>query len=99
MFALLLQIVIISAVLIYAVKLLNEFLSSNASKTGGLQGIGGWRQQTNQDVRCSSLRKKVLKRVDAATAQRLVKLAKLKNPQKSECWYWEKVIYDLERGR
>ncbi|MFB2923424.1 tetratricopeptide repeat protein [Aerosakkonema funiforme] len=34
-----------------------------------------------------------------ATAERLVEQERRKNPGKSENWYWEKVIYDLERDR
>jgi hypothetical protein len=30
---------------------------------------------------------------------RLLKQARLKYPGKSEQWYWEKVLYDIERDR
>jgi hypothetical protein len=32
-------------------------------------------------------------------AERLVDLARAGQPQRSEDWYWEKAIYDLERDR
>lgn len=32
-------------------------------------------------------------------ADRLIALAKRQNPARSECWYLEKVIWDLKRGR
>jgi hypothetical protein len=33
------------------------------------------------------------------TVNRLLQQAKLRNPGESEQWYWEKVLYDLERDR
>jgi hypothetical protein len=33
------------------------------------------------------------------TIDRLVNQARIRNPHKSEQWYWEKVLYDLERDR
>ncbi len=36
---------------------------------------------------------------DAATAQRLFEMARLKNPRESDQWCWEKVLWDLERDR
>lgn len=33
------------------------------------------------------------------TVDRLVEQARWKNPGESEQWYWEKVLYDLERDR
>lgn len=36
---------------------------------------------------------------NVATAERLIESEKEKNPGKTESWYWEKVIYDLERDR
>lgn len=48
---------------------------------------------------CASLRRELLKRVHPNTAARLINLAKLKHPGKSECWYLDKVLYDLKRGR
>ncbi|MBW4683275.1 MAG: tetratricopeptide repeat protein [Microcoleus vaginatus WJT46-NPBG5] len=34
-----------------------------------------------------------------SAAERLIEQTRQKNPGKSENWYWEKVIYDLERDR
>jgi len=36
---------------------------------------------------------------DQATAQRLIKAAKLKYPGHKDTWYWEKVLHDLGRDR
>ncbi len=46
-------------------------------------------------------RKKLLKLLgnNQATADRLISHAKLRNPGEPEQWYWEKVLYDLERDR
>jgi hypothetical protein len=47
------------------------------------------------------VRHKLLKLLgnNQATADRLIKQAKLRNPGEVEQWYWEKVLYDLERDR
>jgi hypothetical protein len=36
---------------------------------------------------------------DRRAAERLLTQVRLKYPGKSETWYWEKVIFDLERDR
>jgi hypothetical protein len=36
---------------------------------------------------------------DQRTAQRLLNQARLRYPNHDENWYWEKVIFDLERDR
>ena len=40
-----------------------------------------------------------LLRGDRTAAQRLLDRAREQNPGRPENWYWEKVIYDLERDR
>jgi hypothetical protein len=49
----------------------------------------------------SQVRQKLLKLLgnNQATADRLIRQAKLRNPGEPEQWYWEKVLYDLERDR
>jgi hypothetical protein len=46
-------------------------------------------------------RQKLLKLLgnNQATVDRLIGNAKLRNPGEPEQWYWEKVLYDLERDR
>lgn len=51
------------------------------------------------DRGCKALRRKLLNLVHHNTADRLISAAKLQHPGKSERWYLEKVIYDLQRGR
>lgn len=36
---------------------------------------------------------------DEAAARRLIESEKVRHPGRSENWYWEKVIYNLERDR
>ncbi len=36
---------------------------------------------------------------NAQVAERLVNNLRLKHPEQSERWYWEKAIFDLERDR
>jgi Zn-dependent protease len=36
---------------------------------------------------------------DKACIERLLNGARLKNPDRSEQWYWEKILYDMERDR
>lgn len=45
------------------------------------------------------LQSKLLNRLDSDVAQRLISSAKKANPGKSEQWYLDKVIYDLNRDR
>lgn len=49
----------------------------------------------------SELRRKMfaLVRGDWNLAQRLLEQIRLKYPDRTESWYWEKVIYDLERDQ
>ncbi|MBF2067873.1 MAG: hypothetical protein IGS39_26175 [Calothrix sp. C42_A2020_038] len=58
-----------------------------------------WRQKVCVDIECAPLRKKLLKFVTRDTAERLIALARSKNPGKPERWYLEKVLYDLQRRR
>ncbi len=51
------------------------------------------------DRRCKALRRKLLTLVHRDVAERLINLAKRQHPGKSQSWYLEKVIYDLQRGR
>lgn len=45
------------------------------------------------------LQSKLLNRLDSDVAERLISSAKRANPGKSEQWYLDKVIYDLNRDR
>lgn len=60
--------------------------SQALSKTTGKQGN-------------KKFQNKLLNRLDRDVAERLVSSAKRSNPGQSEQWYWEKVIYDLNRDR
>jgi Zn-dependent protease len=60
-----------------------------------------WWQRFCEDVECAPLRRKLLNLVQNRwdTAERLIASAKRRNPGKSERWYLEKVIYDIQRDR
>jgi len=61
---------------------------------------GGNRYYSRKSDRgCRELRRKLLNLVHYDTADRLIDSAKRQHPGKSERWYLEKVIYDLQRGR
>ncbi len=47
------------------------------------------------------IRQKLIKSLgnNHATVDRLINNAKLRNPGEPEQWYWEKVLYELERDR
>ncbi len=47
------------------------------------------------------LERKLLKLLggNRSTADRLIQQSRLKHPDKSADWHWEKAIYDLERDR
>ncbi len=62
------------------------------------RGVGGYRAYQS-DKGCKALRRKLLNLVHRDTAERLINSAKRQHPGKSERWYLEKVIYDLQRGR
>jgi hypothetical protein len=51
--------------------------------------------------RQSHLERKLLKLLGGSqsTAHRLIEQSRLRNPDKSADWHWEKAIYDLERDR
>lgn len=62
-------------------------------------GIGNRYYSRKSDRGCRELRRKLLNLVHYDTADRLISSAKREHPGKSERWYLEKVIYDLQRGR
>ncbi len=70
------------------------------------EGERQWNEWLNQQQNYSSqpreeLRRKLCPLVhgDWSLAERLLESVKKKNPGHSEDWYWEKVIYDLERDQ
>lgn len=53
----------------------------------------------NHPYKCKVLRRQLLTVVHRDTAERLIRAAKYKHPEKSQGWNLEKVIYDLQRRR
>ncbi|MEL4897528.1 hypothetical protein [Crocosphaera sp. Alani8] len=85
-------------------------LSTNAEKTvKELIDIGEDTYSSSPETNFSNFQSKdyvsvglkkhlfMLVKGDKDLAQRLIELQKRKNPGYPEKWYWEKVIYDLER--
>lgn len=56
-------------------------------------------QALSKNRTSKDLQSKLLNRLDRDVANRLISNAKRSNPGHSEQWYWEKVIYDLNRDR
>jgi hypothetical protein len=61
--------------------------------------VGNAYHPRQSDRGCKNLRRKLLNLVHRDIADRLIDCAKRQHPGKSERWYLEKVIYDLQRGR
>ena len=65
--------------------------------------MGGRRDPSNRKFRPqhSQLERKLLKLLggNQNTAYRLIQQSRLRYPDKSADWHWEKAIYDLERDR
>lgn len=59
------------------------------------------RRQPRPDEPPRWLQRKLLRQLggDRAVVERLIRREKLKTPGRSEAWYWEKVLSDLERDR
>ena len=59
-----------------------------------------WDNSTSSEV-SSALRRKLFSLVNGnwSLAERLLERVRQDNPDRTEAWYYEKVIYDLERDR
>ena len=66
-------------------------------------GVGRRRNLNSRQLRPqhSQLERKLLKLLggNQNTAYRLIQQSRLRYPDKSADWHWEKAIYDLERDR
>lgn len=94
---LLLKIIIVVTLVLYCLDWAGFRPFRRGARNSGnfFSGFKNWQDE----MQSGGLRSKLLKRVDKATAERLINAARFKTPGKSERWYLEKVIYDLERGR
>jgi hypothetical protein len=63
--------------------------------------LGGRRANAGNNNVSPQVRRKLLRLLGnhQPTVDRLVDQARWKNPGEAEQWYWEKVLYDLERDR
>lgn len=83
----------ISIILIIIAIILTLLINKNRHRRGSRY------HPRKSDRGCRELRRKLLNLVHHNTADRLISSAKRQHPGKSERWYLEKVIYDLQRGR
>ena len=83
----------IALILIVIAIILTLLINKNRHRV-----TNGYRPRQS-DRATQALRRKLLNLVHKDTAQRLISSAKRQHPGKSERWYLEKVIYDLQRGR
>jgi hypothetical protein len=67
---------------------------SAKSRADGI--FADWKKQGTVDPRLKQ-RTIALMNNDMQRIERLLENARLRNPDKSEQWYWEKILYDLER--
>ncbi|MEM6399578.1 MAG: hypothetical protein AAF757_05000 [Cyanobacteria bacterium P01_D01_bin.116] len=83
----------IALVLIIIAIILTFLINKNRDRLGN----GNRSHSSNRG--CKALRHQLLTHVNPDVAERLIRLAKRQHPGKTERWYLEKVIYDLQRGR
>jgi hypothetical protein len=89
---LLILLVIVGIILLYA--LFEKF--SSQSRADGI--FAEWMRESEVDARVRR-RALTLLNNDEPTAQRLLASLRDRYPDKTEQWYWEKMLYDLERDR
>jgi hypothetical protein len=84
--------VIIGVVLLYSA--LEKF--SNKSRADEIFGEWQRKATVNPDTRRRTI---VLAGHDMERVERLLNNARRNNPDRMEQWYWEKILYDMERDR
>jgi hypothetical protein len=84
--------IVIGIVLLYCA------LEHFSSKSRADQIFDTWKQKSavDPDIRRRTI---VIAGHDMERIERLLDIARRNNPDRSEQWYWEKILYDLERDR
>lgn len=84
--------IVIGIVLLYCAL---EYFSN---KSRADQIFDTWKQKSavDPDIRRRTI---VIAGHDMERIERLLDIARRNNPDRSEQWYWEKILYDLERDR
>jgi cytochrome c-type biogenesis protein CcmH/NrfG len=84
--------VIIGIVLAYCA------LEHFSSKSRADQIFDTWKQKSevNPETRRRAI---VIAGHDMERIERLLEIARRNNPERTEQWYWEKILYDMERDR
>jgi hypothetical protein len=84
--------VVIGIVLLYCA------LEHFSTKSRADQIFDGWKKnsEVDPDIRRRTI---VIAGHDLERIERLLDIARRNSPDRSEQWYWEKILYDLERDR
>ena len=84
--------VVIGIVLLYCA------LEKFSTKSRADQIFETWKQKSevNPDTRRRAI---VIAGHDMERIERLLEIARRNNPDRMEQWYWEKILYDMERDR
>jgi hypothetical protein len=84
--------VVIGIVLLYCA------LEHFSSKSRADQIFDTWKQKSevNPDTRRRAI---VIAGHDMERIERLLEIARRNSPDRTEQWYWEKILYDMERDR
>jgi hypothetical protein len=94
------NVLVIIYLLIYLAEYLGcrwqQFMAHHASRPRGRVSHSYANDPKNRQLQNDLL---ILLKGDVRTAKRLLAQQRRKNPGKSDNWYLEKVIYDLERDR
>ncbi len=101
------KVIFLIVILVLATVIFINYVNPSTSSQNGilsklssfLTSFRGKFRRVKTRSKASPLRRELLKRVDPATADRLISSARRRTPGKSEHWYLEKVLYDLRRGR
>jgi hypothetical protein len=84
--------VIIGVVLLYCA------LEHFSTKSRADQIFSDWQKKSEVDAE-TRRRTIVIAGHDMERIERLLDIARRNNPDRSEQWYWEKILYDMERDR
>jgi hypothetical protein len=84
--------VIIGIVLLYCA------LEKFSSKSRADEIFADWQQKSVIDPE-TRRRTIVIAGHDMERIERLLEIARRNNPDRTEQWYWEKILYDMERDR
>ena len=93
--------VLLTLFIIFTIILLNLIINQQNTKRSKIRSKKAFFDSSRNNRKARPLEKKLIRLLhgDKATAYRLLENARIKYKDKSENWYLEKVIHDLERDR